>query len=146
MRYLTFFFSYKAFGMRYVFYTDSPFQLGLAAFQVLRGLRWLLTTTLLPSKGSCACHTESQTLTAGICSKVRFYLQGANCQQCVLSFPDGSIGKESACHTGDLGSIPGLRRSPGEGKSYPLQYSGLENSMDRGAWQAIVHGVEKSWT
>ena len=79
--------------------------------------------TVLPSKGSCACHTESQTLTAGICSKVRFYLQGANCQQCVLSFPDGSIGKESACHAGDLGSIPGLRRSPAEGIGYPLQYS-----------------------
>ena len=79
--------------------------------------------TVLPSKGSCSCHTESQTLTAGICSKVRFYLQGANCQQCVLSFPDGSIGKESACHAGDLGSIPGLRRSPAEGIGYPLQYS-----------------------
>ena len=45
---------------------------------------------------------------------------------------------------GDLGSIPGLGRSPGEGNGYPLQYSGLENSMDRGAWQATVHGVAKS--
>ena len=52
-------------------------------------------------------------------------------------FPGGSNGKESACNVGDLGSIPGLGRSPGEGSSYPLQYSGLENSMDRGAWQAI---------
>ena len=50
-----------------------------------------------------------------------------------------SAGKEAACHVGDLSSIPGLRRSPGEGKGYPLQYSGLENSMDR-----IVHGVAKS--
>ena len=51
-------------------------------------------------------------------------------------FPGGSVGKESACNVGDLGSISGLGRSPGEGHSYPLQYSGLENSMDRGAWQA----------
>ena len=53
--------------------------------------------------------------------------------------PCGSAGKESACNVGDLGSVPGLGRSPGEGKGYPLQYSGLENSMDY-----IVHGVEKS--
>ena len=46
---------------------------------------------------------------------------------------------------GDLGSIPGLGRSLGEGNGYPLQYSCLENSMDRGAWQATVHGVTKSW-
>ena len=54
-------------------------------------------------------------------------------------FPCGSAGKESACNAGDLGSIPGLGRSPGEGKGYPLQYSGLENSMD-----SIVYGVTKS--
>ena len=56
-------------------------------------------------------------------------------------FPCGSAGKESACNIRDLGSIPGLGRSPGEGKSYPLQYSGLESSTD-----CIVHGVAKSWT
>ena len=61
-------------------------------------------------------------------------------------FPGGSVGKESACNMGDLGSIPGSGRSPGEGNSYLLQYSGLENSMDRGAWQATVHGVKKSQT
>ena len=49
-------------------------------------------------------------------------------------FPGGSDGKESSCSVGDLGLIPGLGRFPGEGKGYPLQYSGLENSMDRGAW------------
>ena len=48
----------------------------------------------------------------------------------MYGFPNGSAGKESACNAGDLGSIPGLGRSPGEGKDYPLQYSGLENSMD----------------
>ena len=58
-----------------------------------------------------------------------------------LSFPGGSAGKESACKAGDLDLIPGLGRSPGEGNSYPLQYSGLENPMD-----CIVHGVAKKWT
>ena len=53
----------------------------------------------------------------------------------------GSAGKESSCSAGDLGSIPGLGRFPGEGNSYPLQYSGLENSMN-----CIVHGALKSWT
>ena len=51
-----------------------------------------------------------------------------------VGFPDGSDGKESACNVSDLGSIPGLGRSPGDGKGYPLQYSGLENSMDRRGW------------
>ena len=60
-----------------------------------------------------------------------------------LSFPGGSDGKESAYNTGDLGVIPGLGRSPGEGNGYSLQYSCLENSMDRGAWLATVHGVTK---
>ena len=58
-----------------------------------------------------------------------------------LGFPCGSAGKESACYVGDLGLIPGLGRSPGERKSYPLQYSGLENSMD-----CIVHAVTKTHT
>ena len=62
-----------------------------------------------------------------------------------LGFPCGSAGKVSACNGGDLGLIPGLGRSPGEGKGYPLQYSGLENSVDRGDWRA-VHGVAKSRT
>ena len=54
--------------------------------------------------------------------------------------------KESACTVGDLGLIPGLGRSSGEENGYPFQYSCLENSKDRGAWQAIVHGVAKSQT
>ena len=61
-------------------------------------------------------------------------------------FPGGSDGKASACNAGDLGLIPGLERSPGEGNGNLLQYSCLENSMDGGAWQAIVHGVTKSQT
>ena len=61
-------------------------------------------------------------------------------------FPGGSNGEESACDAGDLGSIPGSGRSPGEGNGNSIQYSGLENPMERGAWQAIVHGVAKSQT
>ena len=57
------------------------------------------------------------------------------------SFPDSSVGKESTCNVGDLGSIPGLGRYPGEGKGYPLQYSSLENSIDY-----TIHGVTQSRT
>ena len=63
------------------------------------------------------------------------------CFREVQGFPCGSAGKDSACDTGDLGLIPGLGRSPGDRKGYPMQYSGLENSMD-----CIVHGVAKSQT
>ena len=61
-------------------------------------------------------------------------------------FPGGSAGKESTCNAGDLGLIPGSGRSPGEGNGNPLQYSCLENPMDRGAWWATVYGVSKSRT
>ena len=61
-------------------------------------------------------------------------------------FPGGSDGKESACNAGDPGLIPWLGRSPGEGNDNPLQYSCLENSMDRGAWLVTIHKVAKSWT
>ena len=61
-------------------------------------------------------------------------------------FPGGSDGKESACNAGDQGSVPGLGRSPGGGNGNPLQYSCLEDSMDRGAWRAIVCGVAESQT
>ena len=58
-------------------------------------------------------------------------------------FPGGSDGTESACDSGDPGLMPGLGRSPGEGNGYPLQSSCLENSMDKGAWLAIVHGLQR---
>ena len=64
----------------------------------------------------------------------------------LMGFPDGSDGKDSACNVGDLGSVPGLGRSPGEGNGYPLQYSCLENPMDRGVWWATLHGIVKSQT
>ena len=63
-----------------------------------------------------------------------------------MSFPGGSVYKESACNARDPGSIPGSERSPAEGNGYPLQYSCLGNPMDRGAWWTAVHGVAKSWT
>ena len=61
-----------------------------------------------------------------------------------MGFPSGSDSNESASNAGDPGSIPGLGRYAGEGNGNPLQCACLENSMDRGAWQAIVHGVAKS--
>ena len=61
-------------------------------------------------------------------------------------FPGGTDSKESTCNSGDPGSIPGSGRSPEEGNGNSLQYSCLENPMDRGAWRATVHGVAKSWT
>ena len=62
-----------------------------------------------------------------------------------MSFPGSSDGKESACNAEDPGLIPGSGRSPGERNDIPLQYSCLENPMNRGAWPATVHGVMKSW-
>ena len=71
-------------------------------------------------------------------------------QQCAYAgLPGSSAGKESACNAGDSGSIPGLGRAPGERNSYPLQYSGLENSMEGIPWgpqQGTVHGITKSRT
>ena len=63
-----------------------------------------------------------------------------------FGFSGASESKKSACSAGDLGSIPGLERSSGEGNGYPLQYYCLETPMDRGAWWATVHGVTKSQT
>ena len=60
-----------------------------------------------------------------------------------MPHPSGSDSKESACNVGNPGSVSGLGRSPGEGNDNPLQYSGLENSMDRGAWQATVIGLQR---
>ena len=65
---------------------------------------------------------------------------------CLSSYSGDSDGKESTCNVGDLGSIPGLGTSPGEVHSNPLQYSSLENPLDRGAWRATVHGVAKNQT
>ena len=74
-----------------------------------------------------------------------FFVNRVDLEVCV-GFPSSSAGKESTCNTGDLGSIPGLGRSLGEGNSYPLQCCWLEDSMDRGAWWEPVHEVAKSQT
>ena len=63
-----------------------------------------------------------------------------------MGFPGGSNDKESSCNVGDLGSLPGLVRSPGERNGNPLQYSCLGNPMDRGVWQATVHWVTENLT
>ena len=92
------------------------------------------------------------TESSGVCKKPTTKSQaGAGLPVCnnaarTLMLPSGSHSKESTCNAGDLGLIPGSGRSPGEGYSNPLQYSCLENSMDRGAWQATVHRVPKSGT
>ena len=71
------------------------------------------------------------------------YYYSSNNNQHYTSFPGGSVSKESTCIAGDLSSIPGSGRSPGEGNGNPLQYSCLENSKDRGAWWATLQGVAK---
>ena len=81
----------------------------------------------------------------GYCEQCCYEHRGA-CIFLNYGFPGGSDGKASACNAGDPGSIPGLGRSPGEGNGDPLQYSCLENSMDRGAWKAAVHGVAEGRT
>ena len=63
-----------------------------------------------------------------------------------VGFPGSSMVKNPSANAGDMSLIPGLGRSPGEGNGNPLQYSCLENPMDRGAWWSTVHGVAKSWT
>ena len=84
-------------------------------------------------------------------SKVEIYCtcETYNTLRILLIYTSGAVVKKSSANAGDrgdMGSIPGLERAHGGGNSNPLQYSCLEDYMDRGAWQAIVHGVAKSWT
>ena len=74
------------------------------------------------------------------------YVCACVCIYVCMGFPDGSDGKESACNAADPDSISGLGRSPGEGNGNPLQYSCLENSMEKEAWYTIVHVIAKSRT
>ena len=78
---------------------------------------------------------ESEDPSYSLCFAVKYLCHG---------LPWWLSGKGSACSAGEVGVIPGLRRSPGGGHDNPLQYSGLENAMDRGAWRATVHGVTES--
>ena len=74
-----------------------------------------------------------------VCFSLKFYIKSS--AQYYKDFPGGSDGIEPTCNAGDLGSTPGSGRSPGEGNGYPLQYSYLEDPMDRGAWRAVVRGA-----
>ena len=94
----------------------------------------------IPEKSNNNMIKEIKVGTSLVIQWLRFHTPKA------LGFPGGSDGKASACNAGDRGLIPGSGRSPGEGNVNPLQYSCLENSMDRGAWWATVHGVAKSPT
>ena len=100
-------------------YTDS--------FQALQYLSYQFLSVHMIHEALCT----SQSSTAHLCA--------------YLGFPGGSDVKTSACKVGDLGSTPGLGRSPGEGNGNPLQYFCLENSMDGGAWQATVHVIAESY-
>ena len=89
----------------------------------------------------CACVCMCVCMYTCVHVYVRVYIYIHTPIYIYMGFPGGSAGKAAACNAGDQGSIPGLGRSPGEGKGYPLQYSGLENSKD-----CIIHGVTKSQT
>ena len=100
--------------------------------------------TLPSEQPGKSCHLQQGNL--AICNKMD-ELEGHYTDVYLnMGFPGGSNGKEFACNAGDLGLIPSLGRSAGEGNGNPLQYSCLENSMDRGAWWGTVHGVTKSRT
>ena len=123
----------SAFGC--FFFSDSSliFHIRLIPQLDLKCGLWFITPCVSPSTLNIGFHFHSRIYWFFS----TFFHQG---------FPSGSDGKASACNVGDLGSIPGSGRSPGEGNGNPLQYSCLENSMDGGAWWATVHGVAKSWT
>ena len=92
-----------------------------------------------PRQASGLGHKQPQPFSSFLCKYYHFPCAS----QCL---PGASDSKESTCNVGDLGIIPGLGRSPGQVRGNPLQYSCLENPMDRGAWQATVRGVTQSWT
>ena len=101
---------------------------------------------------SCHCllqetfPTQRSNLGLPHCRQMLYPLSHQRSPKKATSFPCSSVSKESACSAGDLGSISGLGRSPGEGNGNPLQYTYLENLLDRGVWWAAVQGFEKSQT
>ena len=119
---------------------EDPLEEGMATQS--SSLTWRISWTEEPGGYSPYGCIESDTTEVTECLCTHWSLCPGRIQlNFQQGFPCGSAGKESACNVRDLGSIPGLGRSPGEGKGYPLQYSGLENSTD-----CIVHGVAKSRT
>ena len=103
---------------------------------------WGLCEQTLSSRNSIA---HAKNVGEEVCISCKPFFNVNKRKGQVKNSPVAQIGKESASNAGDLVSIPGLGRSPGEGNGHPLQYSCLENSMNRKVWQAIVHRVAKSW-
>ena len=89
---------------------------------------------------------HNEQILSGWCLSDSLHLIFVHCVWCLLGFLGGSDGKESICNMEDLGSVPGLGRSPGEGTATHSNILAWKIPMDRGAWQATVHGVTKSWT
>ena len=133
--------------------------------QRLSPIHWFPDPALIHFQGPFSCHIYDAAILFNaqqVCTECVRELEIVEAVDCVskglsqteftvaakygiyIGFPGGSDGTETACNAGNLGSVPGQGRSPGEGNSYSLQYSCLENPMDRGAWQARVHGVTKS--
>ena len=106
-------------------------------YRQYHGIKWL---------DAFSCNSEQVNRVLILKRKEGRYLMIKKRLRSKKGFPGGSDGRESACNAGDPGSIPGSGRSPEEGNGYPPKYSGLENSMDRGAWQATVHWVTKTQT
>ena len=107
-------------------------------------LRYFFTNFMLPLPSFCLPATKHAYFWASLVAQTLKNLPAM--WETQDRFQGWKDSKESACNVGDPGSIPGLERSPGDGNGYPLQYSCLENSVDREAWQATIHGVTKSWT
>ena len=116
----------------YIFFVHSLLKRHLGCFHVLATVSSAATNTEVNYNVFLSNSTQKQ-----LWKEMHNIL---NMTKLLLGSPCGSAGKESICSAGDLGSIPGLGRSPGDRKDYPLQYSGLENSMD-----CIAQGVKKSW-
>ena len=133
----------------------------LTSHSRMSGSRWVITPSWLSgswrsflySFSVYSCHLTSNLryvqISQSTTSKFSYTITSIPFLWCIYyywGFPGGSDGKESAHNEADLGSVPGWERSPGERNDYPLQYSCLHSSMDRGVWQATVHEVTKGWT
>ena len=128
--------------LHFLFFKNTPFFpclcicIYLSPFMNFCSIAWMLIAQFVKNPPAV-----QETLVNSWVGKIHWRRDWLPSLVCV-GFPHGSAGKESTCSAGELGSIPGLGRSPGKGTGYPLQYSGLENFMD----YSIVHGVAKSQT
>ena len=146
----------------------APVLGGLKSHMDFPGLNFKASAGFFPpadSRGACSCFSRTLVISVGASLVAQMGKNPPAIQQTrgsipglgrspgegtgyptpvFLGFPGGSDGEESACNSGEADSIPGSGRSPGGGHGNPLQYSCLENPMDRGAWRATVHGVAES--